>query len=370
MTAKLFAFALSIVITLACVRQARAVVFDDNIFFRPGDASWSLSHNPGAPDFYVAPPAFAPVTAGPVAFGVANSSDVPMLGDVDGNGLDDIVIIRPGAPNFTWFAGLTKDTDNDGTGELLAGGASISGPFGVVAGSEGNFLADFNGDGTDDMITINGGFTWFGLGSANGGLGGGIFTTTPFGVAGDQPFVGDFNADGTDDLGLYRVATGDIFILDNTGGGFGGGGVTIAGPFGAGQDSVLVGRLNNDDFDDLMLLRQDGVDNIEWLPLLNDGAGNFQPDFPFLPFGLDNGGDIPFLADIDGDGIDDIGVTRNGLEHFVLLSGSATLENWNFGQTGDIHLFGQFNIPEPNSMVLVLIATVPLLVLRTMRQYE
>jgi hypothetical protein len=365
MTAKLSAIAILALVSFACVRQAGALVFDDNVIFRPGDATWSLSHNPGTPDFYLAPPAFAPVTSGPILFGVANSSDIPMLGDVDGNGLDDVVILRPG-DNFSWFAAHTKDTDNDGAGELGAGGVSIVGPLGVVAGSEGNFLADFNGDGSDDIITINVGFNWFALGSTNGGLGGGVLGgPVPFGVAGDQPFVGDFNGDGTADLGLYRVATGDIFTLENTGGGLGGGGVNIAGPLGAGSDSVLVGRLNNDDFDDLMLLRQDGASTIEWLPLINNGAGNFLPDFPFIEFGVDNGGDIPFLADIDGDSIDDFGVTRNGLQHFAILSGNGSFESWNFGQTGDIHLFGQFNIPEPSTLTL---ATIGLLGIRYYRR--
>lgn len=362
MKAHLSGIGLSMLVALACQRQAHAMVFDDNIAFQPGDATWSLSHNPGAPDLYIAPPALAPVTGGPTQFGLPNSSDVPLLGDVNGDGMDDIAIVRPGAQNFTWFAGLTKDADNDGAGELGAGGISIVGPLGVVAGSEGNFLADFNGDGTDDIITINAGFSWFGVRSVNGGLGGGASSgPVPFGVAGDQPFVGDFNGDGTDDIGLYRVDTGGIFILESIGGGLGGGGVHIAGPLGAGEDSVLVGALNNDDLDDLMLVRRDGVGNIEWLPLINDGAGAFLPDLPFIVFGLDNGGDSPFLADIDGDGIDDIGVTRGIFEHFSLLSGSGTAEIWNFGQTGDIHLFGQFNIPEPSTLASALIGMMLLL---------
>jgi len=158
MTTQSTSITLSALGLLVCIQPANAVVFDDNVIFRPGDAAWSVSHNPGLPDLYVAPPALAPVTGGPVVFGVANSSDIPMLGDVDGNGLDDIVILRPGATNFTWFAGHTLDTDNDGAGELVVGGFSNAGPLGVVAGSEGNFLADYNGDGTDDIITINAGF--------------------------------------------------------------------------------------------------------------------------------------------------------------------------------------------------------------------
>jgi len=347
------------------MQPANAVVFDDNVIFRPGDASWSVSHNPGLPGLYAAPPALAPVTGGPVAFGVANSNDIPMLGDIDGNGLDDIVILRPGAQNFSLFAARTLDTNNDGAGELGAGGVSIVSPLGVVAGSEGNFLADFTGDGADDIISINAGFNWFGVGSANGGLGGGgLSEPFPFGVAGDQPFVGDFNGDGTADPGLYRVGTGDIFVMDSVGGGLGGGALHITGPLGAGQDSVLVGSLNNDNLDDLMLLRQDGLNAIEWLPLINNGAGQFVPNGFFIPFGLDNGGDVPFLTDLDGDGIDDLGVTRNSFEHFALLSDGGGLESWNFGQTGDVHLFGKFNIPEPGTLVLLLSLAAPLLATR------
>jgi hypothetical protein len=242
---------------------------------------------------------------------------------------------------------------------------SNAGPLGVVAGSEGNFLADFNGDGTSDIITINAGFNWVGLASTNAGLGGGALSgPIPFGAVGDQPFVGDFNGDGTDDLGIYRVASGDIFVLENTGGGLGGGAIVQSGPIGAGQDSVVAAKLNNDDFDDLMLVRQDGVGTIEWLPLLNNGAGSFVPNLPIIPFGQDNGGDIPILADIDGDGLDDIGVTRNSFEHLALLSGSGGLENWYFGQSGDVHLFGKFNIPEPSALALWIMALGPLFAVR------
>lgn len=362
MNTRTSAAAVSVLVLMVNIQPAGAVVFDDNVIFRPGDATWSVSHNPGLPGLYVAPPALAPVTGGPTVFGVSNSNDIPMLGDIDGNGLDDIVILRPGVQNFQWFAARTLDTDNDEAGEFGAGGSSIVGPLGVVAGSEGNFLADFTGDGADDIISINAGFNWFGLGSANGGLGGGLFSGPfPFGVAGDQPFVGDFNGDGTADPGLYRVASGDIFTVDSVGGELGGGALHIAGPLGAGQDSVLVGRLNNDNLDDLMLLRQDGLNTIEWLPLINNGAGGFVPNLPFIEFGVDNGGDVPFLADIDGDGIDDIGVTRNSLEHFVLLSDGGGLESWNFGQTGDVHLYGKFNIPEPASLTLLALGGVVVL---------
>jgi len=368
MTVRLFGVTVLLLVNLACFRHTSAAVFDDNVVFRPDNANWLVSHNPGAPDFYVQPPGFAPVTSGPVPFGVGNSTDMPLLGDVDGNGMEDIVIVRPGAQNFTWFAAHTNDADNDGAGELGVGGFSMIGPLGVAAGSEGNFLADFNGDGTDDIITINAGFNWIGLASTNAGLGGGALSGPfPFGNAGDQPFVGDFNGDGSADVGLYRAATGDIFVQESAGGGLGGGGVEIAGPIGAGSDYVMVGRLDDDSLDDLMLLRQDGNDTIEWLRLINNGAGEFSPVFPFVEFGLDNGGDVPFLADIDGDGRDDMGVTRNSLEHFTILSASGGIESWNFGQTGDIHLFGQFNVPEPSSAALLLVSAIVVAYLKTRR---
>ena len=352
---------LTAVLPCALCQVAYAVSFDDILRFRSGDATWALSHNPGSPDLYVMPPAFAPTTSGPIVFGAANSSDTPLVGDVNGDGFSDIVIVRPGANNFQWFALATTDANLDGAGELGGGGLSTVGAFGLVAGSEGNLLADINGDSIDDVVTINAGFNWSSLYSTPAGLGGGALSgPIPFGAAGDQPFAGDFDGDGQDDIGVYRPNTGDLFTLaTGPGGVLGGGAFSNHGPVGGlgASDSVRVADLNGDGFDDMVLIRQDGVGTIEWFKLINDANGNLILTPPFVDFGADNGNDVPFLADIDGDGFDDLGFTRNSFEHFALLSDGG-LEQWNFGVTGDVHLFGTFNtapsqqIPEPTSIAI------------------
>ena len=181
-------FLLTLVLPCAVCESLQAVSFDDIVRFRPSDATWALSHNPGLPDLYATPPAFAPITSGPILFGVPNSSDTPMLGDVNGDGFSDIVILRPSGNNFQWFALASADANNDGAGEIGGGAFSNIGAFGLVAGSEGNLLADINGDSIDDVLTINAGFNWSSLNSTPAGLGGGAFSgPIPFGAAGEQP---------------------------------------------------------------------------------------------------------------------------------------------------------------------------------------
>lgn len=348
-------------LTAVSETQGSTILADDNIVFRPVGSGWFLSHNPVP---YVA--GTAPVTS-QASFGLAG--DAPLVGDVDGDGLDDIVVTRP-AGAFSWFASHTVNAA--GMGNLQGPGvaplnSSLAG-FGTVAGSSGNFLADVNGDGADDALTINAGFNWFanlsGLGT---GLGAGP-TNGPaqFGLAGDQPIVGDFNGDGRQDIGVYRQGAGNIF-WNGTGAGGVLGGVGL-GPIGqiggAATDSLLIGNLNGDAFDDAVMVRQDGAGLIEWFGLINDGTGFldfFNAGTTIRGFGLD-GTDVPFLADINGDGLDDIGINRSGTKFVTYTTAGGALgtnangdTNWAFGLPTDIQLFGDFNtvIPEPSSLVLV-----------------
>lgn len=197
----------TVAVALMLALPAGAVPFDDIVVFRPGSAQWFLSHNPGPPSFYSSTPPPAPVTS-QTNSGLVGIGDAPLVDDVTGDGLDDIVIVRP-AGNYSWFAGHTADANNDGAGELVGGlGNSFLPGFGTVAGSSGNFLADINGDGADDAITINAGFNWFAVPSGPGGLstGGPLQGPVQWGLVqtGDQPIVGDFNGDGNDDIGVVR----------------------------------------------------------------------------------------------------------------------------------------------------------------------
>ncbi|RKX22844.1 MAG: hypothetical protein DRP45_11060, partial [Candidatus Zixiibacteriota bacterium] len=244
-----------LLVAAALVAPAFAVTYDDNIVYRAG-GSWFLSENPQP---YVA--GTAPVTS-TTGWGIAG--DVPMVGDVNGDGQDDIVVTRD-AGNYGWYAGHTTSLAGVAVigSQAFPGADSSAAGFGTVAGNSGNFLADITGNGADDAITINTGFNWYCLPSGAGGLGTGGAVQGPkqFGLAGDQPIVGDWNGDGSKDIGVYRVAGGNIFTSFTAGGVIG---AAAGGPMGqiggfAGQDSILVGNLNGDAFDDVVMVRQDGA---------------------------------------------------------------------------------------------------------------
>jgi len=111
--------------------------------------------------------------------------DTGLSGDLDGNGVSDLVLYR----NGTWFI----DSNLTATVTAQVG-------FGGVGGDI-PLLGDMNGDGRDDLIIYRSG-TWyvnFNPGAAN------VDAVYHFGgVAGDIPLVGDLNGDGKLDLIIYR----------------------------------------------------------------------------------------------------------------------------------------------------------------------
>ena len=333
---------------------------DDMVLYRSG--SWFMHETEPAPN-YLDPDGAAgdPASVDSTAGWGGYVGDLPMVGDVNGDGIDDIVINREEGVNYRWLAGHTINTNGIQIGSQAFPSHDSTALLGDTNSISGNrFLADVDGDGTDDAVCVYADFNFGAFTSSSNGLGTGAWQGfLQCGLAGDQPIMGDFNGDGADDPGVYRQAGGNIYWKDAVGtNGWGSGELGPVGQIGGGAtDSLLVGDLNGDGFDDAVMVRT-GVAGglLQWFGLINDGTGfldYFNPGTTIVSFGLDDGVDTPMLADINGDGMDDIVINRGGTfwySTFTTAGGALGVNaagdaNANFGLADDVPLFGRFSAP-------------------------
>src|SRR5262249_20769798 len=140
------------------------------------------------------------------------------------------------------------------------------------AGGTPRFVAvgDFNGDGNEDLVWANFGFSNLGMLLGNGD---GTFRAVPnfSGVGLLRPIsiaVGDFNGDGVQDLAVANNGSNDVSVL------LGNGDATFQGArnFAAGRlpSSVAVGHFNGDGRQDLVVANS-GSNDVS--VLLGNGDG-------------------------------------------------------------------------------------------------
>ncbi|RKX44510.1 MAG: hypothetical protein DRP64_06415, partial [Verrucomicrobia bacterium] len=287
---------------------------------------------------------------------------------INGDGFDDAVVAQAGYGGQAFFAAHSVANGSDpNRGDFSSASTSVSTLLGTTAGSQGVFLADVNGDGIDDAVNVEGGgFAWSAHHSTAGGLGttvGSSLGTFGSSAQGDIPLMGDFNGDGFTDVAVYRTSSAtEWFINKSTASGLGGGGTILGHDFGFGTDIPFVGDVNGDGRDDAILMRANG-NSLSWIAGYSDanGAPGAAGNSGFVNFGLFSQGDVPFVADVNGDGLTDIGVKR-GNEYLVAFTGaggalSSTVgDQFNFGFATDQVLFGDFNvIPEPAAIGMILL---------------
>jgi hypothetical protein len=268
----------------------------NNVTVLVGNGLGGFTPGPGSP-FAVGTP-----------FAAASNPYFVVVGDFNGDGIQDLATANGGGGSITIFLGI-------GSGEFTAATAS---PFTI--GSAPVFLAvgDFNGDGIQDLavtsqfqdsVTVL-------LGNGSGG-----FTAamgSPFAV-GAQPLglaVGNFNGDNFQDL----VAVGSDNLAVLLGNGSGGFAAATNIPLTAGTNatSVVVGDFNGDGFADLATANR-GSNNIT--VLLGNGSGGFSAATG-SPFAVGTFPDSLAVADFNGDGIEDLATANNGDGTVTVLLGA------------------------------------------------
>jgi hypothetical protein len=322
--------------------------------FRPSTGEWQCIHD-AAPPRWVG----TTVTTQLASFGSAQAR--ALLGDVNGDGVDDAVIAEPKPSGyFDWTAAHSRN--EDGAGTLDAESTSQIYSYGISGSAHvALFLADINGDGADDPVTVtlNGDYyTWRAQPSVPGaGLSDETITRTYAGwgnrVYGDQPLMADFNGDGLADIAYWRKGSGQWWIRLSTAGGLGAGASRV-GTWGASTDSMaLTGDVNGDGCADGVVMRPSG-NHWQWFAAFADATGLIDGAGPGgsvagQTFGYVS--DIPRLADANGDGRADLCAIRDNGQggwnwYFVFTGAGGELNDFaaaatSLGAPGDTAMIGQ-----------------------------
>lgn len=230
---------------------------------------------------------------------LAATTRAPGASDLDGDGRDDVITFTRGTGADVWTA-LS-------TGSAFGGGALWHDNFAL--GTEVPAVGDFNGDGRADIVTFTRGATadvYVSL-STGTGFGPAAKWHELFAIDNEFPAVGDVNGDGLDDIITFtRGPVADVWVALSTGTGFGPSSIWN-GFFALGNEIPAVGDIDGDGRDDIVTFTQ-GT-NADVYVALSDGSHFIGGDHGIPQkwhdfFALAN--EVPGLADVDGDGRDDL----------------------------------------------------------------
>lgn len=204
----------------------------------------------------------------------------PLVGDWNGNGIDDTGTFNPRTSKFSWVA--------NPMGEL--GDIPI--------------IGDWNGDGIDTIGVYRPKTTEFFLDNNNDGIP--DYLPVLYENFGDYPIIGDWDGDGKDDIGVFRSldpnTSKTTFFLKG-----------IAEPikFGIQTDIPIIGDWNNDGIDEIGVFRRNDPDHE------NNAVFYLRIGAETVNFSYGNNDDIPIAGKPENDGLTRIGVYRPSTQQFI-----------------------------------------------------
>lgn len=134
-----------------------------------------------------------------VSFAFGLNGDIPIVGDWDGNGTDGIGVYRPSTRQF-----LLRNA-------LSAGPANFVISSNIVA--DFAFAGDWDGNGTDSPgLFLNGPRQFLLSNSVCNSCALVLHHLPTFGLAGDRPITGDWDGDGIDTIGVWRPSNATFFL--------------------------------------------------------------------------------------------------------------------------------------------------------------
>jgi alpha-tubulin suppressor-like RCC1 family protein len=269
----------------------------DLLVWRPSSGTW-YGLNSGAVD-----DAAATLTK---QWGDASLGDVPVPGDVDGDGITDLITWRNSNATWSW---LTSSTGYSYPGVTKQFGQSGDKPF----------IGDIDGDGLGDLIVwrpVNA--TWYWLTSSNGYSGAPGSKQWGDSAYGDIPLSADTDGDGKVELIVWRNSTGTWFWLTSSSGYSYS--YSRSKPWGTAGDIPLTGDMDGDGKADLMV-RRPSTSIWYWLTSSTDYASWSSKQW------ITQNGDAPFAGDIDGDGLSELMLWRSSTATWYWLTSSSGYAN-------------------------------------------
>ncbi|MGK5741180.1 DUF2961 domain-containing protein [Micromonospora sp. URMC 103] len=244
----------------------------------------------------------------------ALDGEIPLTGDVNGDGRSDVITFTRGDLADV-YVGLS-------TGSGFTGGAKWHDFF--AAGTEIPAVGDVNGDGRSDIITFTRGDSadvYVAL-STGSGFGPGVKWHDHFALGTELPAVGDFDGDGRDDIVTFTRGTheqADVYVSRSDGTRFAEDGWKWHDHFAVGTELPAVGDVDGDGRDDILSFTRGTAADV--FVSLSDGGRFVQDNWKWHDL-FAVGAEAPGVGDFDGDGRADIVTFTRGTaaDAFVSLS--------------------------------------------------
>jgi len=182
-------------------------------------------------------------------------TQIPAAGDVNGDGKDDLITFSRGDQGDVYVA------LSDGS----KFGPAMKWHDAFCFWSQVPAIGDVNGDGRDDLITFSRGATgdvYVSLSTGNG-FGPVMMWHDMFCINNEIPLVADVNGDGKDDIiSFTRGAAGDVYVATSDGRRFNGTGVRWHEMFCINYETPAAGDINGDGKADIITFTGDTADDV------------------------------------------------------------------------------------------------------------